>query len=200
MGRLEFWYDFASPYAYLTAKRIEAVAGRAGVGVVWRPFLLGPTFAAQGWSTSPFNIYPAKGRYMRRDVERIAAERGVAWRMPQTFPANSVAAARLALAGPDDRWTGIFSRAVFDAGFGRGENIADHDVLQRIATEVAAPGDATRIVEAASTNEIKQKLRLQSNRAIKLGVFGAPTLICGDGELFWGDDRLEHAVRWAQVL
>src|SRR5436190_24112129 len=75
--KLEFWYDFASTYSYLSAMRIEALAAAAGVGVAWKPFLLGPIFGAQGWTTSPFNLYPAKGRNMVRDIERLATERGL---------------------------------------------------------------------------------------------------------------------------
>ena len=71
-ARIEFWYDFASTYSYLSAMRIESLAAGAGVEIVWRPFLLGPIFRAQGWDTSPFNLYPAKGRYMVRDIERLA--------------------------------------------------------------------------------------------------------------------------------
>ena len=69
--RLEFWYEFASTYSYLTAMRIEALAEKAGVDVIWKPFVLGPIFSAQGWNTSPFNIYPAKGKYMVREMERL---------------------------------------------------------------------------------------------------------------------------------
>src|ERR1700730_8904857 len=58
---LTFWYEFASTYSWLAAERIEAVAVQAGVEVAWRPFLLGPIFAAQGWTSSPFNLFPAKG-------------------------------------------------------------------------------------------------------------------------------------------
>ena len=85
MSKLEFWYDFGSTYSYLTAMRIDRLAAASGIDVVWRPFLLGPIFKAQGWATSPFNVYPAKGRYMVRDIERIAAAR-------ETFPPWTVSA------------------------------------------------------------------------------------------------------------
>ena len=67
---MEFWFEFASTYSYLAAERIEGVARVMEVEVRWRPFLLGPIFAAQGWTTSPFNLYPAKGANMWRDIER----------------------------------------------------------------------------------------------------------------------------------
>ena len=112
---LEFWFDFASPYSYLTALRIDELGAAAGVAIVWRPFLLGPTFKAQGWDTSPFNVYPAKGRYMVRDITRIAAARGHAFQMPLTFPANGLAAARIALVGG----TGDWRAAILARGFQR---------------------------------------------------------------------------------
>ena len=90
--------------------RIETLAAASGVSIVWRPFLLGPIFASQGWPTSPFNIYPAKGRYMVRDIVRIAESRGLAFHMPDTFPANGLLAARLALCGETAGWTGAFSK------------------------------------------------------------------------------------------
>jgi 2-hydroxychromene-2-carboxylate isomerase len=77
-----FWYEFASTYSYLSATRIEAEAERVGALIEWRPFLLGPIFKAQGWTTSPFNIYPAKDRYMVRDIERLAMARGSVFTMP----------------------------------------------------------------------------------------------------------------------
>ena len=87
---LVFWYEFASTYSYLTVIRIDADASRLGVAIEWRPFLLGPIFVSQGWTTSPFNIYPAKGRYMVRDIGRIAAARGLPFNMPETFPVNGL--------------------------------------------------------------------------------------------------------------
>ena len=61
--KFQFWYDFASPYSFLSAMRIKGLALEKGVEVEWRPFLLGPIFKSRGWDTSPFNIYEAKGRF-----------------------------------------------------------------------------------------------------------------------------------------
>ena len=98
MATAEFWYEFASTYSYPAAMRVAALAEARGVALAWRPFLLGPIFAAQGWRDSPFNIYPAKGRYMWRDLERICDALGLPLKRPEPFPQNSLLAARVALA------------------------------------------------------------------------------------------------------
>lgn len=191
---LEFWYEFASTYSYLTALRIDTLTADAGVTLIWRPFLLGPIFHAQGWTSSPFNIYPAKGRHMVRDIERIAARRGHAFRMPDVFPANGLLAARVALCGERNGWIAPFSRAVYEAEFAGGADISNTAVLKDILKALNLDADA--ILKEAYSPEIKDALRQQSARAQQLDIFGAPTFITPDGELFWGDDRLEQAIAW----
>ncbi|MBN9061109.1 MAG: disulfide bond formation protein DsbA [Rhizobiales bacterium 65-9] len=193
---IDFWYDFASSYSYLSVMRVAALAEAAGVDVRWRPFLLGPIFAAQGWSTSPFNLYPAKGRYMWRDMERLCERRGLSLKRPSPFPQNSLAAARVAIAGRDQGWIAGFSRALFAMAFGEGKNIADEAVLT--AALRAADIDPNAAMVAARSEEVKGRLRAETELAKSLGVFGAPSFITGDGEIFWGDDRLEHAIGWAR--
>src|SRR3990170_2957417 len=97
MAVLDFWYDLASTYSYLAAMRIRPLAQSAKVSVRFRPFLLGPIFKAQGWTTSPFNLYEAKGRHMWRDLERLCADLALPFRRPDPFPQQSVLAARVAL-------------------------------------------------------------------------------------------------------
>src|SRR5271170_5532896 len=112
---LDFWFEFASTYSYPTAMRIDALASEAGVAVRFRPFLLGPIFKAQGWETSPFNLYPAKGHYMWRDVERTCADLALPIRRPEPFPQSSVLAARVALVGLGDVSGTDFCHAVYRA-------------------------------------------------------------------------------------
>jgi 2-hydroxychromene-2-carboxylate isomerase len=99
MPVLDVYLEFASTYSYPAAMRIGTLAEAAGVDLRWKPFLLGPIFKAQGWDTSPFNLYEAKGRYMWRDMARLAAERSLPFRRPDPFPQNSLLPARVALYG-----------------------------------------------------------------------------------------------------
>src|SRR5262245_65082371 len=125
MAVLDFWFDFASTYSYPAAMRITPLAAIAGVKIRFRPFLLGPIFKAQGWLTSPFNLYPAKGRHMWRDLERLCADSGLPFRRPNPFPQASLLAARVTLVGLDAGWGEDFCRAVFRAQFGDGRRIDD---------------------------------------------------------------------------
>ena len=195
MPKIQFWYDFASNYSYLSAMRIEEAAAMRGIGIEWRPFLLGPIFATQGWDTSPFKIYPAKGRHMLRDMERICADRGMSFRLPEPFPQNSLQAARLALIGEEEGWAPAFTRELFRLEFGEGASIADRQVLALALA--AARQDAEAQMQRTQAPEIKTRLRARNEEAQALGIFGAPTFITEGGELFWGDDRLEQALAWS---
>ncbi len=193
--RLDFWYEFASTYSYLSVMRIEDLARDAGVEVRWRPFLLGPIFAAQGWETSPFNLLPDKGQYMVRDMERICAARGLAFAMPAPFPQNGVYAARLALIGADEGWAPRFSRLVFTEQFAGAIQLDDKTALGDCLNAIGLDGDAL-LARIESLDE-KRRLRTQTQEAQGLRIFGAPSFVSEDGELFWGDDRLEQALEWA---
>jgi 2-hydroxychromene-2-carboxylate isomerase len=190
-----FWYEFASTYSYLSVMRIDAEAQRAGVAVEWRPFLLGPIFKENGWTTSPFNLYPAKGRYMVRDIVRIAAARGLSFRMPETFPANGLKAPRLAIAAQRFAATESFTRAVFEAQFALGRDISSDEVLSECLTNAGL--DPVPMWAASSEEAVKTTLKRNTDAAQALGIFGAPSFTTEDKEFFWGDDRLEQAIGWA---
>ena len=193
--RLDFWFEFGSTYSYLTAMRIADEAAARGVAVRWRPFLLGPVFGSQGWDTSPFNIYKAKGEYMWRDMARRAERYGLPFRRlpdsgPGAFPQNGLTAARMALVGLDEGWGESFTRAVYSAEFADGHDIADAGLLQRLAAGSGAQGD---VLARAQTQETKDRLRANVEESFQIGIFGAPSFIAA-GDLYWGDDRLEDAL------
>ncbi|CAA2103184.1 2-hydroxychromene-2-carboxylate isomerase [Methylobacterium bullatum] len=193
---LEFWYEFSSTYSYLSAMRIDAMAEAVGVAVRWRPFLLGPIFASQGWNSSPFNLFPAKGRHMWRDVEREAARQGLPpLKRPDPFPQNSLSATRAATYGMDHDWLVPFSKAVYETQFAAGHSIAEPQAVVGILDRLGL--DGTVILKAAALEGNKGRLRVNGEEARSRGIFGAPTFLTGDGELFWGNDRLEQALAWA---
>jgi 2-hydroxychromene-2-carboxylate isomerase len=170
--------------------------GRPTSACIFRPFLLGPIFKSQGWTTSPFNLFPAKGRHMWRDLERLCAELSLPFQRPDPFPQHSVLAARVGLAALERGWGEDFCRAVFRAQFGDGRRIDDVATISGILADLKIAPAA--VLEAAQSDAIKTRLRAQTEAAQQLGLFGAPSFTTADGELFWGNDRLEQALRWAR--
>ena len=193
---LDFWFDFASTYSYPAAMRIASLAEMNGITVRWRPFMLGPIFKAQGWATSPFNLYPAKGRNMWRDLERVCAALDLPFTRPDPFPQNSLLAARTALVALADTWGENYCRAIFSAEFGEGHSIEKPDTIAEILKSLGQ--DAYAVLARAQSTEIKSLLREQSDEAQRVGIFGSPSFITTGGELFWGNDRLDAALNWAR--
>jgi 2-hydroxychromene-2-carboxylate isomerase len=194
-GMLDFFFEFASTYSYPAAMRIADVARSAGVAVRWRPFLLGPIFKAQGLDTSPFNIYTTKGRHMWRDLERTCEELGLAFRRPEPFPQNGLLAARVAHVGFEQDWGETFCRAVYVAEFADGQQIGEESVIRELLAKLRLTPDS--ILARARSTDIKDRLRATTDEAERLGIFGAPNFVV-NGELFWGNDRLEQALRYAR--
>ena len=163
----------------------------------FRPFLLGPIFKTQGWQSSPFNLYEAKGRNMWRDLERICSDLSLPFQRPEPFPQNSLLGARVALIGLAEAWGEDFCEGLYRAQFGEsGRRIDDPATVTEILSGLNI--DSERVLATAESDKIKSQLRAQTEEAGRLGVFGAPSFITTDGELFWGNDRLERALLWAK--
>jgi 2-hydroxychromene-2-carboxylate isomerase len=192
MPELEFWFDFASCYSYIAAMRIEAMCLADAVKLDWKPFLLGPIFELQGWNDSHFNLNPRRGGYMWRDMERLTDKFSLPFQRPSVFPRKSTLPGRVACAIGEESWSGEFIRRVFVANFGDDREIDELSVITDILEglgKVAQP-----ILDRALTEQ-RGLLRANTQHAIELGIFGAPNCVV-NGELFWGEETLEDAIRW----
>ena len=195
MQHVEFWFDFASTYSYPAAFRIENLAQSSNVSIVWRPFLLGPIFKAQGWNDSPFNIYPAKGHYMWRDLGRLCESLAIPFRRPSVFPRNSVLAARVGCLFSEEPWLAEFVRRTFFENFANDRDISDPAV---IGSSLESVGQTADLISVAQSAKAKAKLRTLIEHAVSNGIFGAPSFVVGS-ELFWGNERIESAIAWAHT-
>lgn len=186
--QVEFLFDVGSPYSYLAYKQLPKIANAKGAEIVWTPVLLGGIFQATG-NHSPIEV-PAKGRYSLLDLTRWADEYGVEMRMNPNFPINTLTLMRGAVAmqmkGTEefDR----FLRAIFDAMFCKPRNM-------NLPTEVGAVlqeagFDPIGFMSLVSDPVVKDRLKSNTEHAVKRGVFGAPTFFVGD-QMFWGQDRLQ---------
>ena len=194
---LEIWFEFASTYSYLTVSRAEPLLRSKNIDFQWMPFLLGPIFRDKGMATSPFVLDPRKGAYMWRDMERRSKRFGLPFAKPPIFPMNGLKAARVMTAALNEPWCGAFACAVFAAQFARGEDISADDVLWAAIDGCGA--DPAHWLARAREDDIKAELRARTEQAQECGIFGAPSFRVGN-ELFWGDDRLEDAMAWAESL
>ena len=195
MPQLQFWYEFASTYSYLSVMRVEELAAKRDVSVAWKPFLLGPIFLAQGWGDTPFRLYPRKGLYMVRDMERLCAARGLPFKLSHRFPQNGLNAARVAYLGVNEGWAPAFTREVFLRQFRDEADISDKAVLAEALQTIGQ--DPVELLARIQDPAVKQAVKSQTDMAAALGIFGAPTFLTEDNEMFWGDDRLDQAVDWA---
>lgn len=191
---IEFWFEFGSNYSYLSAMRIEQAARAARVPLLWRPFLLGPVFRELGWESSPFLVQREKGEYVWRDMARRAAKYGLPFRRPSVFPRRALLPMRVALLAAREAWMGEYCRRIMRMAWADDREIDDPaPVLEALAG--LAP-DPRALVAQAGLDAAKAALREQTNDARRRGIFGAPSFIV-DGELFWGDDRLDDALEAA---
>ncbi|MGB5245327.1 MAG: 2-hydroxychromene-2-carboxylate isomerase [Woeseia sp.] len=181
--RVEFFYDYVSSYSYLANSQL-ATLGAAEV--VYRPFFLGGIMKATG-NTPPATV-PARGKYLVKDLERWAARYGIAFRMNPAFPQNTLGALRLALAAQQAGGFQALHQRLFNAMWAEQRDLADPAVLLKIANDAGL--DAEGLLQASSSQEVKDLLKANTDEAVQRGAFGAPTFFVG-GEMFFGNDRLE---------
>lgn len=190
---IEFYFDFASPYGYLASCQIEDIAARHGRTVHWRPYLLGVAFKETG--QKPLVEQPLRGPYHRHDFERSARRIGVPFKLPNPFPFAAIAPSRAFywLEESDRTLANRFARKAFDRIFGEGHVVADAGAV----AELAAPLGIGPAAMTTGINDpaVKDRLRAETDEAIKRGVFGSPFIFV-DGEPFWGHDRLGQVEEW----
>jgi 2-hydroxychromene-2-carboxylate isomerase len=183
---IELCFDFVSPYAYLAWHRLPALAARHGLAIVPVPVVFGAILGAHG-TLGPAEV-PAKRAYLVKDTVRAARAAGVPFGPPPAHPFNSLLALRVAIQAP-----ALIDRLFAAVWSGHGSGVDDPAVVAAIADDAGLDGAA--LVAAARTDDVKQRLRASTERAIARGVFGVPTMIVG-GELFFGNDSFDHLDRF----
>lgn len=185
---LDFYFDFGSPAAYLAYTQLPKICAESGASVIWKPMLLGGVFQATG-NSSPAAV-PAKGKYVFGDLQRFAARYGVPFKHNPFFPINTLMLMRGAVGlqmRKDDRF-GAYLKAIFEAIWVNGKNLNDLAVTGAVLHE--AGFDAAAILGLVSQQDVKDRLKVLTQRAVERGIFGAPTMFVND-QMFWGQDRLD---------
>ena len=183
---VEFFFDVGSPTVYLAATQLSKIAGRHGAPVLWRPFLLGGVFKATG-NVSPATV-PAKSRYMGHDLERFARRYEVPFLFNPFFPVNTLALMRGAVAYQQQGRLDQYIEAIFSAMWVTGKNMNEPTIVAEVLDTIGI--GAQEFLVAIAAQDVKDKLKNNTEEAVKRGAFGAPTFFVGD-EMFFGQDRLD---------
>jgi 2-hydroxychromene-2-carboxylate isomerase len=183
--KVEFYYDFSSPYSYLASTKIEGICAKCGAELDWKPFLIGGVYKESG-NRAPLEV-PGKKRYMIQDVRDWANDYGVELNFPDLFPVNSVKSVRGALVAKEQGRVRDYTRKLFKLYWIQNDDISQDEILQIALTELDM--DYELFIKRINEQEIKDELRKETAEAVRRGAFGAPTIFVGD-KMFWGNDRL----------
>jgi len=194
MKTLHFFFDYSSPFAYLGSTQIREIAAETETDLIYQPFLLGGLFKAIGTPMVPLHSFnPPKKRYYERDLQMWAAHWNVPLITPTLFPINTVAPLRLTLVALREAKAEVHQLVseIFTAYWVENQDISQPEVLGALLEKLALPA---QWLTSISTPEIKEELRLKTSNAVERGVCGAPSFEV-DGQLFWGQDRLDFVTK-----
>jgi 2-hydroxychromene-2-carboxylate isomerase len=190
---IDFWFFIGSTYTYLTAMRLGDVAREAGVAFRWRPFNVRQIMIEM--DNVP-RMKPVKFANSFRDVERRAALYGAPFATRPPYPlANSELANRIAIVGTQEDWCADYTRQAYRRWF---QNGLEPGLEPNNTESLRAIGqDPARVLALAESAALGNAYVAATDEARALGIYGSPNFVTR-GELFWGDDRLDDAIRWAK--
>lgn len=187
MGKkLEFYYDFSSPYTYIASCRIDKICEENDAELEWKPFLLGGLFNEVG--ITPAKEIGNKFAYVQQDTQDCAKYYGVEFKFPELFPLNSVRTMRGAFAASEKGVLPEYNHEIFRLYWTEGKDLSKEDVLAHAVEAVGI--DSQWFLSKIAEQEIKDMLREETAIAARRGAFGAPTIFIGE-KMFWGNDRLD---------
>jgi 2-hydroxychromene-2-carboxylate isomerase len=188
---IEFFFDCSSPWTYLAFHNIQPLAAEFGVPIRWRPVLVGGIFNAVNPSVYAMreNPVPRKRDYMLKDLQDWAREAGLRIVFPpRVFPVNSVKAMRACIALDASGQLVPFAREVFEAYWGRDEDISQDAVLAGVCAKIGV--DAAALFAAIGQAAIKEQLKANTDEVMRRGGFGSPTMFVNGDDMYFGNDRL----------
>ncbi len=193
---VDFYFDFSSPYGYLSSEKIEDLADRCGCKIVWRPYLMGAVMKIT--ERKPLVHIPMLRDYSKNDLHRYARFEGIEFNQPSTFPIATVAACRAYywLERNDREKAKELAHALFRAYFVRDEMISQPDVVISIASGLRI--DSDELGAALEDLSVKQAVRDATDGAVEREIFGSPFFIVDD-EQFWGHDRMGLLEAWIKT-
>lgn len=187
MVHMDFWFDFISPYAFFAWLRIRDLAAAHNATLRLRPVLFAGLLDHHG-QLGPAEI-PSKREHTFKDILRYAILNDIPLKGPATHPFNPLTALRCALPEVGQGRQAEIIDTLYRAGWSRGIDLGDPAAIVAALTGAGLDGEA--LLARAQAPASKMALKQETSAAIARGVFGVPTVDV-DGELFWGNDRLDY--------
>ena len=194
MSEINFWFSIGSTYTYLSVNRIAEVAKKESLSINWKPFSVRKIM--MDMDNIPFTppSKKVKSDYMWRDIERRAKFYGFEAKVPAPYPLKEFDLAnQIAILGMNEGWGVDYVTITYKRWFQQGKEPATEPNLSEILNELNLNKD--EVNKNANSENIKNQYLQNTENAYKQGVFGSPTFIY-NGEVFWGDDRLEDCIKW----
>ena len=192
MPRLEFFYDLTSPWTYLAFTGIQPIAQRYGVDIEWRPILVGGVFNSvnQDLYEQREKAFGNKRRmsYMMKDLKDWAELRGIEINWPEFHPVNAVKCLRGCFLAEEQDLLIPYSKAVFEAYWGRCEDVSQDAVLAAIVSSLGMEPETFLV--GIQDQAVKDRLRANTEEVIERGAYGSPTLFIDGDDMYFGNDRL----------
>ena len=194
MKEIEFWFSIGSTYTYLSVIRLAEVTEKTGASFSWQPFSVRKIMREM--DNIPFpTSKQVKVDYMWRDIERRAQGYGFTANVPAPYPLQEFDLAnRVAVLASQEGWCEDYVRGTYMRWFVDGHEAGSDFNLSHTLSEIGQ--DKSRVLERAGDPDVEAAYLKKTESAKRAGIFGSPSFIV-DGELFWGDDRLEDAIAWA---
>lgn len=196
MKYIDFWFSIGSTYTYLTVSRLNELSEQEGLVFNWHPFSVRKIM--MDMDNIPFTppSKKIKSDYMWRDIDRRASFYGLNPKIPAPYPLTQFDLAnKLAILGMNEGWGIDYVISTYKRWFEQGKEPATEPNLSEILQELKLNKD--EVIAQAQSAEIENKYLENTEKAYSLGVFGSPTFIF-EGEVFWGDDRLEDCIKWVK--
>lgn len=189
MAILQYFFDFASPNAYLVHRVLPAWQARTGAQVVYRPVLLGGIFKATNNQAPMLAFAPIKGKleYERLELQRFISRHQISFQMNPGFPINTLHIMRGAIAAEQMGRGADYIELMMTNMWQTPAQLDDPAVIAQVLT--AGGFDAQALISLSQTAEVKTALIENTNAAVTHGVFGLPSFLVGD-EFWYGKERL----------
>lgn len=186
-NQVRIFFDYNSPYSYFASLLIEEVCGKHGAELSWEPFVIGGIFQADG--TSPPHAIPKRASYMFRDLINLAEYHGLPYRPRTDFLFSPILSLRATIQVEQGARRAKAVHGLFAGAFADDRDLSEPETVRELLDKAGLDGHA--LVTGAQQKWVKEQLKTNSEEALSMGVFGAPTIFLNDEMMFWGHDRLK---------